>query len=111
MTKFDDIVVGNHVVPAVYEAFASIAATAAHGSHTIVGMASINKLANFCGIARVKVAMKINVVLPYTESGKYYERWAVEEDSIDFGSEKEKADRCTVSFAALESSFRFSYIL
>ncbi len=46
--------------------------------------------------------MRINIVLPYNEAKKYYERWATEENSIDFRSEKDKAVRCTISFAATE---------
>ncbi len=46
--------------------------------------------------------MRINIILPYSEAGKYYEKWASEENYIDFQLEKDRAERCTVSFAATE---------
>ena len=45
--------------------------------------------------------MKINIVLPYPQAGKYYERWASEEMYVDFEN-AEAAAKCTVSFACLE---------
>lgn len=46
--------------------------------------------------------MHINVVLPYKEADIFYKLWAFEEDDIDFSSESERAERCTVSFGAAE---------
>lgn len=46
--------------------------------------------------------MKINIILPYNEAGKYYKKWANEEKDIDFINEKEKAMRCTVCFSCCE---------
>ena len=46
--------------------------------------------------------MKINVVLSYQEAGKYYKKWADEEEKIDFKSDLFSATRTTVSFAAKE---------
>ncbi len=48
------------------------------------------------------MVMKLNLLLPYSESGKYYKRWAKEESEIDFDNEPELAERCTLSFAVLE---------
>ncbi len=50
----------------------------------------------------VKIHMKINILIPYDESPKYYKRWAHEEDNIDFKSQKDLAQRCTLSYAAEE---------
>ncbi len=46
--------------------------------------------------------MKINIILPYSEAGKYFRKWACEENEIDFEKEAEKAMRCTLSFSCLE---------
>ena len=46
--------------------------------------------------------MKINVLLPYPNAEKYYEKWATEEEKIDFLTDAQRAERCTVSFAASE---------
>lgn len=45
---------------------------------------------------------KITVVLSYGDVRNQYHIWAHEENDIDFRKEKEKADRCTLSFAAEE---------
>ena len=49
--------------------------------------------------------MNINIVLPYSEAGKYYEKWAVEENYIDFAREYDRAAKCTVCFAASEIAY------
>lgn len=46
--------------------------------------------------------MNINILLPYEESAKYYAKWAHEEKKIDFCKDIDRAERCTVSFAAEE---------
>lgn len=46
--------------------------------------------------------MKITVVLPYENAAAGYHLWAHEENGIDFRKEKDRATRCTVSFAAEE---------
>lgn len=46
--------------------------------------------------------MKINVLLPYEGAEGLYERWAHDEDSIDFLKDFYEAGRCTVSYAAQE---------
>lgn len=46
--------------------------------------------------------MKITIVLPYKNADISYRLWAHEEEKINFRKEKEKATRCTVSFAAEE---------
>ncbi len=44
----------------------------------------------------------INILLPYANAEKYHHVWAHEEKEIDFRRDFEKAERCTVSFAAEE---------
>lgn len=46
--------------------------------------------------------MKINILIPYEESEKFYEKWAHEEDKIDFLKDLYEAKRCTIAFAAEE---------
>jgi len=46
--------------------------------------------------------MKINIILPYKETKELLYIWAKEENSIDFRNDPEKANRCTISFAATE---------
>lgn len=46
--------------------------------------------------------MKISIVLPYSDARIQYHIWAHEEDKIDFRHEKDRASRCTISFAAEE---------
>ncbi len=46
--------------------------------------------------------MSITIVLPYHEAEKGVHNWAIEEETIDFRRERERATRCTVSFAATE---------
>ena len=46
--------------------------------------------------------MKITIVLQFENAKDEYKIWADEERSIDFYSEKKRAARCTVAFAALE---------
>lgn len=46
--------------------------------------------------------MKINIVLPYEKAAQMYHIWANEENFVDFRKEKERAIRCTVSYAAEE---------
>ena len=46
--------------------------------------------------------MEINILIPYEESEKFYEKWAHEEEQIDFLKDLYEAKRCTVSFAAEE---------
>jgi len=46
--------------------------------------------------------MKINIVLHYQNAGKFYRLWANEENEINFFHEKDRATRCTLSFAATE---------
>ena len=46
--------------------------------------------------------MKISVVLPYNESGKYYTGWAHGEKNVDFKNDPLAAEMCTLSFAAEE---------
>ncbi len=46
--------------------------------------------------------MDINIVLPYSDAGEYYKRWASEENEIDFENEKAEAMRCTACFACDE---------
>ena len=46
--------------------------------------------------------MKITIILPYADAVRNYRIWAHEEEKIDFRHEKERACRCTVSFAAEE---------
>lgn len=46
--------------------------------------------------------MKITIVLPYENAAAGYHLWAHEESGIDFRKEKDRAARCTVSFAAEE---------
>ena len=48
------------------------------------------------------VVLLLTIVLPYPEAAKYYEGWAHEECMIDFKNDTEKADRCTISYAAEE---------
>ena len=52
--------------------------------------------------------MKITIVLPYPQAAEHYRLWAHEEEQIIFRKEAEKANRCTISFAAeeLESYLR-----
>lgn len=47
--------------------------------------------------------MKITILLPYSESTKYYKKWAHEEETINFDNPFE-AKRCTLCFAAEELS-------
>ena len=44
----------------------------------------------------------ITIVIPYPEAGKYFEKWAHEENLIDFKKDVERAVRCTMSYAAEE---------
>ncbi len=44
----------------------------------------------------------ITIVIPYPEAGKYFEKWAHEENLIDFKKDVERAVRCTISYAAEE---------
>lgn len=46
--------------------------------------------------------MKINIVLPYEDVKKNIYIWANEEKHIDFRKEYQRAERCTVCFAATE---------
>lgn len=46
--------------------------------------------------------MKFSVLLPYKEAAKYHEKWAEEEEGIDFQNDIFAAKRCTLSFAAEE---------
>ena len=46
--------------------------------------------------------MDIAIKLAYTNVSKMCETWATEEDRIDFSEETDRADRCTICFAAFE---------
>ena len=46
--------------------------------------------------------MDIILTLPYPDAAKYATIWASEEEQIDFRGEPDRADRCTLSFAACE---------
>jgi len=46
--------------------------------------------------------MHITIVLAYENARDEYRLWAHEEEKINFRKEKERATRCTVSYAALE---------
>ena len=46
--------------------------------------------------------MNVNVVLPYQNAKSQYKIWANEEEDIDFRSDFDRADRCTICFAAVE---------
>lgn len=46
--------------------------------------------------------MNITIVLPYPEARSQYRIWAHEEEKVDFRHEKDRATRCTVSYAAEE---------
>ena len=46
--------------------------------------------------------MKISILLPYEKAPFYYEKWAHEEEKIDFENDAFAAERCTVSYAAEE---------
>ncbi|MBQ8372313.1 MAG: DUF4838 domain-containing protein [Clostridia bacterium] len=46
--------------------------------------------------------MRLNLLLPYSGSDKFYQKWANEEAEIDFANEPERAERCTLAFAVME---------
>lgn len=46
--------------------------------------------------------MKIHIVVPYQNAGTQYKVWANEEEDITFRKEKDRANRCTICFAAVE---------
>ena len=46
--------------------------------------------------------MDIAIKLAYADVGRMCETWAIEEDQIDFIEEVDRADRCTICFAAFE---------
>ena len=46
--------------------------------------------------------MKISIILPYRDALTQYHIWAHEEDKVDFRHEKDRAARCTISYAAEE---------
>lgn len=46
--------------------------------------------------------MNTNIVIPYQNAETKYKIWANEEDYIDFRKEQERANRCTICFAAVE---------
>lgn len=46
--------------------------------------------------------MKVHIVLPYPNTAALLYTWAKEEKTIDFRRERERAERCTVAFAATE---------
>ncbi len=46
--------------------------------------------------------MEIILTLPYPDAAKYATIWASEEEQIDFRGKPDRADRCTLSFAACE---------
>ena len=46
--------------------------------------------------------MKLNIVLPYAGAAELARIWAFQEQQIDFAREPERADRCTLAFAAVE---------
>ena len=48
--------------------------------------------------------MNISILLPYKEASKYHEKWAKEEKKVNFEENLSKAQRCTVSYAAVELS-------
>lgn len=46
--------------------------------------------------------MKITITVPYLGADTQYFLWGHEEEKIDFRKEKDRADRCTICFAACE---------
>ena len=46
--------------------------------------------------------MKINIILPYQNTKEMLYIWSKEENNIDFRKDTDKANRCTLSFAATE---------
>ena len=46
--------------------------------------------------------MQIAIILPYPDAEQYVHLWAHEEERINFRSEPDRAERCTLSFAAEE---------
>lgn len=48
------------------------------------------------------VNLEIFVTLPYPDAAKYAAIWASEEERIDFRRESDRAERCTLAFAACE---------
>ena len=45
---------------------------------------------------------QVSIILKYPEASKYYRKWAMEEEKVDFTGNIWEATRCTVSFAAEE---------
>jgi hypothetical protein len=55
--------------------------------------------------------MKISIIVPYPDAEQQFRFWAMEEKTIDFRRDAERATRCTLSFAAMELSYFLSRTL